>query len=305
MKTKYFRFLYQGLNGCLMHRCELEDTAAQERFIFIYLSGTDETADQKDVGNTLFLCPETVDLVVAGDTSPSVRAALEELLGRSRIRLLAVPEAGAEELLSGEKQAEEVVCIPAKESLQKQAAGWNFFIKSYEPGRLSAAHGPREALAGQTFEDCVMHVHPLDGEQWEKEAGEQDGYAWAMGRTLYEDYDVCRHQRRRDGERYVAGNLLLGRISAREHLAEIQKELGEFRKEIRFVLLPGLGREADWADKLLETENRRDKQYWIGLEPAMEEKTAARLVFQSPYQIPVLAGEGRGLRCGGFLKYKE
>ena len=59
MKTKYFRFLYQGLNGCLMHRCELEDTAAQERFIFIYLSGTDETADQKDVGNTLFLCPET------------------------------------------------------------------------------------------------------------------------------------------------------------------------------------------------------------------------------------------------------
>ena len=90
MKTKYFRFLYHGDKGCFIHAGELEDTATQERFIFVYLSGTKQAEDHKNAENALFLYPETVDLGVAGDDSQTVQEAFERRSKRSTIQMLNV-----------------------------------------------------------------------------------------------------------------------------------------------------------------------------------------------------------------------
>ena len=58
MKTKYFRFLYHGDKGCFIHAGELEDTATQERFIFIYLSGTKQLAEFFFRAHQLYSCCE-------------------------------------------------------------------------------------------------------------------------------------------------------------------------------------------------------------------------------------------------------
>ena len=315
MKTKYFRFLYHGDKGCFIHAGELEDTATQERFIFIYLSGTKQLADQEDTDNSLFLCPETVDLVVAGDDSQAVTAALERLTETAQVKLLIVPEEEMVEKLSKKHHVERVLCLSADktsgksgggtDTLRLSQAGWKFFIKSYEAGRLVMAHGPEEARPGKRYEDCVMCVHGLNRKEWEAEVSETDGYVWAAGRTLYEDYDVCRYQKRKDGDCYLAGSLLLGNINAEKYFGGICDDLGDFLKEIRFFLLPGLGREEDWTDEILETGNVKNKRYFIGMEQVMEEKVAARIALGNFYQIPVSVGEEQGIRCAGFLKYRE
>ncbi len=315
MKTKYFRFLYHGDKGCFIHAGELEDTATQERFIFVYLSGTKQAEDHKNAENALFLYSETVDLVVAGDDSQTVKAALDRLMKRAKIKMLIVPCKEMAERLSPANQPEQVVCLSGDKvsdqsgaesgGLWLERAGWKFFIKSYQEGSLVMAQGPKDAQPGKVYEDCVMCVHSLDRKQWEEEAAQTDGYAWAMGRTLYEDYDVCRYQKRKDGDCYLAGSLLLGNIKAEKYFTEINRDLGDFMREIRFFLLPGLGREKDWTDDLLETENVNNKRYFIGMEQVMDQKVAARIALGNFYQIPVSVGEEQGIRCAGFFKYAK
>ena len=144
MKTKYFRFLYHGDKGCFIHAGELEDTATQERFIFIYLSGTKQLADQEDTDNSLFLCPETVDLVVAGDNSQAVAAALERLTETAQVKLLIVPEEEMVEKLSKKHHVERVLCLSADKTSGESGDGADTLRLSQADGNFSSNPMRRE-----------------------------------------------------------------------------------------------------------------------------------------------------------------
>lgn len=99
MNMKYFRFLYGETAGCFMHFGELNDTLTKEKVTFLYLSGTGRKENQSEDGDSLFLCPKYMDLVVLGEYNAQIEMALLKLLEHTEIGTLVMPGVSENKML--------------------------------------------------------------------------------------------------------------------------------------------------------------------------------------------------------------
>lgn len=302
-----------------MHFGQIRDTMTEEHFSFLYLRGTSGHVGRESAGHTLFLCPESIDLAVLGNTSPEALEVLKGLLASAKIRTVVLPEGAVCEAL--EKKAEkapEIVRLAAgkKEAgWQMTAAGWRVYVKSYQPGSAVMAHSLAETGADRDcFEDCVMSVKTMDGTEKCIREREPDGYGCALGCMQNHDFDVCKY-RRADGPcGYRTGTVLLPALEKGKSLSELKAELrSDLNGKVCGIRFIGMARTAEETDAVRDTgaDSMQDgvdagyKRYFIGAKSELDDRTVAAVSKGGLNHIPVLLDDGKAVCCSGLLKYEE
>lgn len=187
MKMKYFRFLFTETSGCLTHFGELEEAEKEERFSFLYLRGVEKQGNQRKSEQTLFLCPEYVDLVVLGQVEERTKAALRELLETTKIGTLVIPATSmqrSDAAVSGDQRTmsdqveetgkktdfgryvmengrveipehldgiERIVRLGKHEKFQMDEHGWKIYVSCWMEGALAMLHG----VSGAAETECA------------------------------------------------------------------------------------------------------------------------------------------------------
>lgn len=319
MKMKYYRFLYGEAGGCLMHFGQIRDTKTEEHFSFLYLRGTSGHVDRESAGHTLFLCPDTVDLAVLGNTDPKASEVLKGLLASAKVRTVVLPEGAVCEVPEKKgEEAPEIIRLAAGEKeagWQMTAAGWCVYVKSYQSDSVVMAHSLAETdTAGNRFEDCVMSVKTMDGTEKCIREREPDGYGCALGCTQNHDFDVCKH-RRADGPcGYRTGTVLLPALEKGNTLSELKAALrSDLNGKVCGIRFIGMARTAGETDAVRDTgadsvqdgEDAGYKRYFIGAKSELDDRTVAAVSRGGLNHIPVLLEDGKAVCCSGLLKYKE
>lgn len=315
---KYYRFLYGEAAGCLMHLGQIEDTKTEEHFSFLYLRGISGHVDRGRTEHTLFLCPDTIDLVVLGNADRKAAEVLKGLLSSVKIRTLILPKGAVCEALEKEGgQPRKIIRLAAGEKepgWETTAAGWRVYAKSYHPGSVVMAHSLAETgTAGDRFEDCVMSVKTVAGTERCFREKMPDLYGCAVCCTQNRDFDVCRYKRKEGSCGYCTGTVLLPALAEEGTVPKWMKDLrsdmeGRIRG-IRFIVLDGnTGAVPVWNDEAADaagSEAAGYKRYFVGSASELSDRTIAEVSRSGRNHIPVLLKDGTAICCSGLLKYKE
>jgi hypothetical protein len=363
MKTKYYRFLYFGRKRCLLHVGEIEDTRNEDRLTFLYVGSCGRDDEFGRLVENKLSYPKRVDILIVGDTLKSTEEVVEELLKETVVDTVVYPqEEGLHLVLEGHNIRRKIGLGETGNQMEYGIcrAGWSLRVACLDAGGVVLLHGLENQ---EMFDDCVMNVSVLDGDEHLGWWSEKDGFAAAMRCTVHHDYDACRYREDGDNGKYRVSTLLYGNTPLKlcrkwmQSLpgADESGNTGEFKKYgefvngnesrnedesvngsesrnngkfvngsgykgdgesgidrksgleagLRFLSLPSAGKDAVWDEGILGEIPDGYKCYYIGSPGEPSVQAISQICRRSPYQVPVIAGEGTGLCCAGFLKYAE
>lgn len=324
MKAKYYRFMYQNVQGGLCYTGSLADSGNGENqtFHFKYVSGG--KTGRKETGNEKETCERGRYhlLILADFTAAAVRRAADTLRecqvdkliypyldGQGRTEAAkALEQTGecTEEMSRLVKEPEEYLkehggaaCEEISRKKEFFRGNQRFVLIPVGAGRkrsLVLYHESRET-SPQTAE-CVMSVKPVTPFKHCSSFVNPENLNCEMRCMLYEDFAQCKKHNRKNGEYFVDGYLLLGTGSLKEAASAAQEALGEAWRRIRFVGIPEETGDKDWAEELLSVGTKRYAQYFVSGE-GLDAEVIRAIAVGNPYRTFFATGEQSGLCISG------
>lgn len=299
MSMKYYRFLFQGMNGCFANYGELTDAETGEQMTFLYLNRTEKAAIQADE-NIEFVCPGYIDLVVLGCSDPVVWEVWKRLGERTKAGALvyAGNDSGAglhaAQVLQLSKQRSDWCC---------QKIGWKIFLKTYDAESVVMMYGLD--TDGARIEDCVMNVKALKQHRRCHAQQKPDGYGCALGCVLHQDYDVCKYQEEGQMPGQLTGTVLLAGSMQHEVMEQLWNDLEKQPWKLRFLALPKYTqKQVLSAAKLQNTLADRDyKTYYISMDADTDAAFAEKISERGFNHSLIAVRKEQGLCCSGLVKY--
>lgn len=302
---KYFRFLFEEINGCFMHFVELTESDAEERMRILYLKSMENKEDLKK-DSECFACPTHVDLVVLGQNDLRTRETWKRLSEHTEADLLVLAgEDSGEDLKAGEI----IQLSESKPFWCWRKRDWNTFLKTYENGSVVMMHGLDSGGEDRRLiEDCVMSVKATNQCRRCHGSRQPDGYGCALGCVLHQDYDLCKYQGEGQQMGQLTGTVLLAGVTNGDSIRQFQADLEQQPWKMRFLALPKENQKTEISGNCeiwnLPADNEH-KTYYISMEAEMEAVFAKQICEKGYYHIPVVLREEQGICCSGLMKYQE
>lgn len=312
MRAKYFRFMYQNVEGGSAHTLSVADTERGNNCNVFYVSSLKGTAGANMRLDDRFLsCSETIDLLAVADFEKATVEQALKLMESNRVEKVILPDEGIEvgkvkeAFLS--KGASQAISLKAGEVFEFAKAGWK--VKAGCFGKETSAslvmfHGPEENSPEK--DDCVLTVKPSAESLPCTACVDGVNHNCGMRCGLYNDFNTCKGHNAKNSEGYVTGTLLLGNVDLTAHGSEVKQMFEEEKSGVRFVTLPNGGSGEyitnsflNWIDTVNENVNR----YYLAPSGAEGNGEALMAILKKgPRHIPVLTNSRYGLCASGFFK---
>lgn len=302
MRANYFRYLYENTDkGTIYTISTAGDTG---EFCGYYICGYGKPVFGTKMDERFSICRQEISFMVIEGLCESDRAKMADFMKKNQVSHLVVPY--GENAARFQADVKQLTVLEKGQSLSYVEDGRKIWMKCFANGEKGTIAVYCDAKLEET-EDCKLNVWPVEKETQISICADKEDQSCEMRNCLYNDFDVCKGHNKKGDRPYVTGTLLLGNVNLKEDGERLLEDLKELQEEIRFVTLPGGGKEELFHPCILEAMKvRKEVNHYFVLPGGMEgnDGTIGKLLRAGIRNRAVLTSEVSGLCAAGLFVEK-